>query len=139
LYHDVGAGHEISNASPADILEIFTCRFPGPGGSAPPRSGHLAFPEADGRLQVIGSRHERRNALRLEGEAVVHAAQLLEGDTPSPSLERNRRGWLVVLRGHLFVCGTELKAGELAEICEEPVVAMYAAADSLVLFLVFPR
>lgn len=56
----------------------------------------------------------------------------------SRSLE-NRRIWVKAAEGHLYVCGTELRAGEGLLLEHEPVLAAYAETDSLLLIIELER
>jgi hypothetical protein len=69
----------------------------------------------------------------------IQAARLRAGDSPTYSLENDRVAWLIVASGHLFACGTELRGGDVAQLEGEPLIALYAETESLVLLLDLPR
>jgi hypothetical protein len=96
---------------------------------------HFSPDSKNGKLRLIASRDGRQDSVLIHQDASIYAALLDEGDKVEHAIDRERLGYVHVIRGDVTVNGVPLKDGDALKISgEERVVFDHAEAAELLFF-----
>lgn len=141
LYYEsagYGRASQLRNATDGMATQLLHCLLKPVATTSPPRQLQQPISGSEGHLRLVAAAGHTQDPLRIDSNASIYLARFSEGDAPAHNLERGHRAWLYLASGHLFVCGMETKSGESALIRDDSIIAMYAAADSLLLLFDLP-
>jgi quercetin 2,3-dioxygenase len=121
-----GVTHSEMNGSETETVHFLQIwMLPDRTGIAPEYE-QKAFPDEDkrGRLRLVASPDGRDGSLTIHSNQRVYAGVFDRGASASLTLDRNRHGWVQVVRGHARVNGQDLASGDGAAISDERIVAV---------------
>lgn len=82
------------------------------------------------RLRLVGSRDGRDGSVTIHQDVNLYASVLEAGKVVSLDVETDRKVFVQVIRGDIAVNGKPLCAGDGAQIAEQPVLEITAAAEA---------
>lgn len=97
------------------------------------------FPLAgrQGRLQLIAAEHGSDDIIKIQQSVNIYLGAFDGRESVQHPLKENRRAWLYVVRGSLFLNGFMLEQGDSAEIDKEQLLILNQGADSEILLFDF--
>ncbi len=116
-----------SSTEPLHLLQIWI--FPDERGLTP-RYQQRSFEDRANELRRVVSGSAADGAIKIHQDAEIYSAKLEGGASVEHKLAPGRHGWLQLVSGSLTLNGTELSAGDGAQISEEASVAIVASEDS---------
>lgn len=104
-----------------------------------PRYDQKQFPGAGrlNQLRLVVSPDGRGGSLMIHQDALIYAADLVEGAELTHPLAAGRHAWVQVTRGAVTVDGTALEAGDGAAISDAASITVAATGDEPAEILLF--
>ena len=117
-----------SQVNPAYFLQIWL--MPDREGHAP-RYDQKHFTAADktGRLRLIASPDGRDGSGQIHQNALIYATIIHKGHSLFHDIAQGRSIWVQMLRRHLNVNGTDLRAGDALALENEAVLSLISGED----------
>ncbi len=114
----MSAGHGVrhsefnpSDTAPVHFLQIWLT--PNQSGGEPHYATQdISFADKDGKLALFLSPNGRDGSMAMRADADVYAACLNKTQTIETELAQTHKAWVQVARGHMFVNGQALSAGD---------------------------
>ena len=136
-YMSAGSGvqHSEFNASDADPVHLYQIWItPNKTGVTPRYEEREIGNARDGSLALIASGDGRDGSFRINQDADLYAAKVVEGDAPSHHFVPGRFGWLQIAKGGVELPeGSIMQAGDGAKIDNLDRLSFKALADSEIL------
>lgn len=118
-----------SNTQPVHFLQIWI--LPEQRGIEPSYE-QKTFTEVEkrGKLRLVGSRDGRDDSIIIHQDVDLYAALLQQGESVTHTLDRERIGWLQVVRGTIQLNEQNLTAGDGAAISQESLLTLTSNYDT---------
>lgn len=121
-----------SDTEPVHLLQIWI--LPWDRGLTPSYDQrHFSAEDRQGRWQLIASGNPETEAIHIQQDVDLYAAQVAAGDQLTFSLNPDRHAWIQVAQGKLTLNGVSIEAGDGVAISEESHLDLQAHADAEVL------
>ncbi|HVY37778.1 MAG TPA: pirin family protein [Polyangia bacterium] len=122
-----GVRHSEFNASKIEVvhfLQIWV--LPDKEGIAPGyEQKHFTNVEKQGRLRLIASPDAQDGSVTIHADARVYAGRFGHEQSAALALPEGRHAWVHVARGHAWVAGHELSAGDAVGLSGEKTVEVH--------------
>jgi redox-sensitive bicupin YhaK (pirin superfamily) len=130
-----GIRHSEYNASSTEqvhLLQIWM--LPSEQGLPPGYEQKTVSDEIDGKLVLVGSQAEHKDAIKIHQDVDLYAGRLQPGQEISLPLRKGRVQWVQVARGTVSVNGATLAQGDGAALADESALNLKAetGAETLV-------